>query len=187
MTAPPAALGVGAFTRAERAGGRTPLAVWFMRPAASQPVAVDLTLTDPLGRVASRHVAVPAGPLGLPPSLRIADITALPTGTRVDLLTDAPSVAGPDGAYQLIVDVRRVGLFPGPGAHVEVLLPDIPDAADVPPDAAGAIVIGRIGVEGDRTRYAVLVARRGRSGSGRPCAAPDGSVGSVNQIVPVNI
>ena len=148
-----------------------------MRPAASQPVAVDLTLTDPLGRVASRHVAVPAGPLGLPPSLRIAGITVLPTGTRLDLLTDAPSVAGPDGAYQLIVDVRRVGLFPGPGAHVEVLLPDIPDAADVPPDAAGAIVIGRIGEEGDRTRYAVLVRPARPFRFGATVRAPDGSVG----------
>ena len=58
-SAPPAATSSVVAERGARLSGQTPLAVWFTRPVAADPVDVTLRLVDPLGRAVERTLTVP--------------------------------------------------------------------------------------------------------------------------------
>jgi len=76
--------------RGARAGGRTPLAVWFRLPAAADPAEVTLTLVDPSGRSTEQTLTVP--PYVAPPAytITIPQWTVRSTGVVLSIFTDAP-------------------------------------------------------------------------------------------------
>ena len=86
----PAAGSAALLVRGPRAAGRTPLALWFTRPVAADPVDVLLRLTDPLGRVVEQHLTVPGHVDPAPPSLDLLDVfTIVGRGTLLRLRSDA--------------------------------------------------------------------------------------------------
>jgi len=103
---PPA--GPGVLVRSgPRAGGRTPLAIWFTRPVATDAVAVELRLLDPLGRLTVQSVTVP-GWAPPPPSLEIIDVTTI-VGRRViaRMLSDAVVAADDPVTLTIVATPRR--------------------------------------------------------------------------------
>ncbi|WP_251453565.1 hypothetical protein [Microbacterium sp. Marseille-Q6648] len=115
-TVPVGTGGAPTWRRGARVTGRSPLALWFTRPDPAAPVTVDVSLTDPLGRTASRTVAIPGWTPPPPPAeatLELLGITprAL-SGVVVGVLTDAPPLVG----YRLRISaVRRRGGVGGVG------------------------------------------------------------------------
>lgn len=122
LTTPPA----GAATevvleQGARTAGQTPLALWFTRPVAADPVAVSLRLADPLGRVTTRQVTVPGW---LPPDpgvhVAIVDVRAVAgRGVVLSIDTDAPWKRLPPYVLEIVARQRRIVvppvLPPGPG------------------------------------------------------------------------
>ena len=156
------------WVREARSAGRTPLSLWFRRGGAGDPVDVTIRLADPLGRVTTRTLAVPAAPLTPPPTLEIIDAFVITgRGIAVTFRSDAPPTVTADGAALLRINARRRTLlpfpprppfqprlpfppfpprppFPPPGQEVslEIALPDVPRAG-VPPPAGQPVVVGR--------------------------------------------
>jgi hypothetical protein len=194
---PPAGADAGPVVVREAAtAGRTPLAVWFQRPAVTDPVRVTLWLADPLGKVTEHVIEVPAGPLGSPPSLDILEFfRIIGRGVVIRLRSDAPIVAGPDGPHMLEVSARpvrrgpwwtlepiepRIRLpvdLPGrppPPLRLVVPLPNIPRSRlDLPLPAADRILVVRI-TAAPPHEYQVLVRAEPRLEVALAIVAPDG-------------
>ncbi|MGH3949940.1 MAG: hypothetical protein ACRDSE_12565 [Pseudonocardiaceae bacterium] len=119
--------------RGATVSGETRLALWFRRAAVSDPVRVTLRLADPLGRVTTRVIDVPAGPLGTAPSLDIVDAFEIRgRGVLLRLRSDAPVVDAGDGPHVMHIVATPVlrpiwppWLRPRP-LRFSVALPDIP-------------------------------------------------------------
>lgn len=91
LTTPPAGVGsTPIVVRGARSGGVTPLAIWFSRTDAADPVDVAVHLADPRSRVATRTMTVPPY---VPPTITL-DITELfaiaGRGITVIFHSDAP-------------------------------------------------------------------------------------------------
>jgi hypothetical protein len=166
--------------RGDVAAGRTPLAIWFQRPAVTDPVRVTTWLADPLGKYTERVIEVPAGPLGAPPSLDVLEFFRIVgRGVVIRFRSDAPIVAAPDGPHMLEVSARAVRGGPwwplepieppirlpaelrGPPAPVPlrlvVPLPNIPRSRpDLPLPAADRILVVRVTTEAPHD-YQLLV------------------------------
>jgi len=98
--------------RGPRSAGRTPLAVWFTRPVAADPVDVVLRLVDPLGRLTEQRITVPGWVPGPPPTLELIDrMTIAGRGTVFTLRSDAPVDADPPYVLE-VAAVRRPVPFP---------------------------------------------------------------------------
>ncbi|HEY3436759.1 MAG TPA: hypothetical protein VGK35_03630, partial [Actinotalea sp.] len=117
--APPAGSDTGrVVVRGARASGRTPLALWFTRPVATDPVDVVLRLTDPLGRVTEQRLTVPGHVPDEPPSLEILGVTTITgRGTVIRVRSDADVEAVPPTMMTIVATprVHRPGpVRPGP-------------------------------------------------------------------------
>ncbi|MEO5746196.1 MAG: hypothetical protein ABIQ53_16635, partial [Terracoccus sp.] len=101
---PPDADTAPVIERGARTSGRTPLALWFRRPVATDPVTVTLRLLDPFGRVTERVVAVPGWVPPPPFTVTIAGVTARPAGVLVGVDSDASAAA----AAGVVMHVRAL-------------------------------------------------------------------------------
>lgn len=115
LTSPPGGAATAPVVeRGARAAGRTPLALWFKRPVATDPVDVTLRLLDPAGRVTERSLTVPGWVA--PPSftVTIAFMTARPGGVLLGVDSDA-SAAAAAGVVMNVRALKRAKLGGGPG------------------------------------------------------------------------
>jgi hypothetical protein len=104
-TTPPGGADAGVLVRGNRTGGRTPYAAWFVRPNLDTVVAIEVVLSDPLGRVSVRNYQVPSGLLD-PPTVTILDARALAGFLLVRFATDAPA-SDSTGPYTLDVTAAQ--------------------------------------------------------------------------------
>lgn len=108
--APPAgATAAPVLVHAARAAGRTPLALWFRRPTATDPVNVVLRLADPLGRVTERALTVPGWvpPPPVLPTLRLLDVfKIIGRGAVLHLRSDAPVDVAPPYVLRITATPR---------------------------------------------------------------------------------
>ncbi|MDN5778659.1 MAG: hypothetical protein L0H96_17330, partial [Humibacillus sp.] len=109
LTSPPADANTTPVTeRGVRTAGRTPLALWFRRPVATDPVTVTLRLLDPFGRVTERAVVVPGWVPPPPFTVTIVGVTARPTGVLVGVNSDASAAAAAGVVMHVRALKRRV-------------------------------------------------------------------------------
>lgn len=117
---PPGANVAPVLVRGPRAAGRTPIALWFQRPVAADPVEVTLRIADPLGRVSEQRLTVPGWvpPPAVLPSLTILDVFVI-RGRGVILTIESDALVDAEPAYALEASAASAGrpvLFP-PGAR----------------------------------------------------------------------
>ena len=120
VTPPAAAATDEVLQRGARSAGRSPLALWFTRPVAADPVAVTLRVADPLGRVVEQTLTVPGWVPPPPIHLTLVDSFAIAgRGVVLRLACDAPITA--DTPY--VMEIRAVKgprRFPPLGAVLEL-------------------------------------------------------------------
>ena len=145
LTAPPAAASAAVvLERGARAGGRSPLALWFTRPVAADPVAVALRIVDPFGRDTEHTITVPGWLPPPPVSIRISDVFAIPSrGVVVTFETDATD----EMVLEINAAQRLVRPFPPPRRlSVRGLVGDVPNRPPLFPGRPG-IQVSRSGGE----------------------------------------
>ncbi|WP_029290316.1 hypothetical protein [Cellulomonas sp. HZM] len=113
-----------------RASGRTPLALWFTRPVATDPVDVALTLVDPLGRVTTQSVTVP-GYAPDPPTLTIIDVSTV-VGRFVLVRASSDAALEPGAHLTVTVSAPRRVLTPFPIPGSRTLAPVLPTLPVLP-------------------------------------------------------
>jgi len=120
-TAPAGAAAAPVLEQGTRVAGRSPLALWFTRPVAADPVAVTLRLTDPLGRVVEQSLTVPGWTPPAPDfTVSIVDLFAIVgRGVVVGIDTDADPRRRPPFVLE-VYGRQRLPLFSRPG------LPSLP-------------------------------------------------------------
>lgn len=105
-----------------RTAGRLPLAVWFTRPVAADPVDVTVRLMDPLGGQTTQTITVPGWVAAPPPTLTILGVTKLVGRVVVRLASDAPVDASRPVTMTIVVTSKPViGPLPLPvdrGLHL---------------------------------------------------------------------
>ena len=102
---PPGAATAVVLQRGARAGGSSPLALWFTRPVAADPVDVTMRLVDPLGRSTEHVVTVPGWVAPPPVDLQIVAVTpVVGRGVILALACDAPIANEPP----YVIEVRAV-------------------------------------------------------------------------------
>jgi hypothetical protein len=171
LAVPPAAAGASAvLERGARASGRSPVALWFTRPVAADPVDVTLRLIDPLGRAVERTVTVPGWTPPPPVELTIVDFFAVAgRGVVFDVDCDAPVDVSPPYVMEIraVQRPRRLGpvlpfqampgraepLWPVPGRSLEMSIP----FDEIPTAGLWFLPSGRIQVVRNRGHYAVWV------------------------------
>ena len=195
-TAPGAASTAVVGERGARAGGRSPLGVWFTRPVAADPVTVTLRLIDPLGRSTERTITVP-GWVPPPPvvvDLRIIDMfRVIGRGVSVDLFCDATIDAEPP--YVMEVTAYSSFRFPQFGSlpafrgfpgfprfprprplSLTIALPDIPSiAGPVVPGGTIQVAHRRRRGRGRQGNYSIWVPLTGSVHVTISIVAPDGA------------
>ena len=148
LTTPPSAAATEpVLERGVRATGRTPIALWFTRAVAADPVEVAVRLIDPLGRLTEQTATVPGWVPPPPLDLTLLDvIPVLGRGVGISVASDAPVEVEPP--YTLVVRASQRGRpfpfpFPTPlrrPLSASIQLPDIPRSAS--PTAGGGIQFG---------------------------------------------
>lgn len=120
---PPApAPGVAVVTRGTRVDGRTPLAIWFTRTDASDPVDVGLRLVDPLGRSSVEVTTVAGWTAPQPPDFALVGVKAVSASVSVVTVSSTvPRTATPP--YTLAVSAARRGTLHLPTGPVVVPVP----------------------------------------------------------------
>ncbi len=108
LTTPPAAAGTAVVAeRGPRATGRSPLAVWFTRPVAADPVTVEVQVTDPFGRVTVRTVTVPGWTPPPTVDLELVRVTTIAgRGVSLGIFTDADAGAQPPYVLEVVARQR---------------------------------------------------------------------------------
>ncbi|GAA2739211.1 hypothetical protein GCM10009867_34350 [Pedococcus aerophilus] len=105
LTAPPAAASTTPIIeQGDRVAGRSPLALWFTRPVAADPVDVLLRLVDPFGREVTRELTVP-GWVEPPPdvTLELVDVfTIAGRGVHVGIRTNASARRRPPYVLEVV-------------------------------------------------------------------------------------
>ena len=172
-TPPPSAPAPGAApltVRLARAGGSTPLAVWFQRVDATQPVDVEVSLADPLGRVTTRTLTV-AGVTPPPPvALELVDAFRI-AGRGVVVQLRSPAPVDTDPPWRLHI-LAATGVGPlGRRVQATFDLPDIP----VGPQPFGRDAAIQAAREPGRPPfvYSVLVRLQGRVAVTATLISPD--------------
>lgn len=149
LTTAPAGTDTGTIPeRGARAAGRTPLALWFTRPVAADPIDVKLRLVDPLGRATERTITVPGWVPPPPYSVTLGPIIARTGGVFVGLDTDA-SRAPSAGVLLHVSVLKRTKPWPPipwpPGPQLPQLKPTIPPGPVPPgPVPAGPVPAGPV-------------------------------------------
>jgi hypothetical protein len=144
-SAPAAAATTPVVEQGARVAGRSPLALWFTRPVAADPVAVRLRLVDPFGREVVRSLTVP-GWVPPPPdvTVSIVDVFAIAgRGVHVGIVTDASYRRRPPYVMEIVAQQRLLGPLPlpvgpapiGPAAPIGPGGPGPSRAAGVEPGA----------------------------------------------------
>lgn len=123
--------------RGARAAGRTPLAVWFTRPVAADPVDVTLRLVDPVGRATERTITVPGWVPPPPHSVTLGPILARPGGVFVGLDTDASAAVSAAVVLHVSVLKRTIPWPPIPPGPIH--LPIAPSPLPPTPTPPGPI------------------------------------------------
>ena len=157
---PPAGAAAGVLVRGDRSAGSTPYGAWFTRPDLSVVLAIEVVLTDPLGRVSVRNYQVPDGLLD-PPTVSIDNAQPVAGLLVVRFSTDAPA-SDSTGPYTLDVTAARRRVFPPfppfppPPVvlHARFSLPDIRAAGTGPPQPVDIDAV-RDGSAGGITSYTV--------------------------------
>ena len=122
LTTPPAGAATDeVLQRGVRSAGRSPLALWFTRPVAADPVAVTLRVADPLGRVVEQTLTVPGWVPPPPIHLTLVDAFKIAgRGVVLRLTCDAPVAADPP----FVMEIRAVkGPRPFPPLGAALRLP----------------------------------------------------------------
>ena len=107
-----------------RVAGRSPLALWFTRPVAADPVDVRVRLVDPFGREVVRELTVPGWVEPAPDvSVSLVDVFAIAgRGVHVGIWTNASARRRPPYVLEVVAAQRlagpivlpeRAGRFPG--------------------------------------------------------------------------
>jgi hypothetical protein len=129
--------------RGVRAGGQSPLALWFTRPVAADPVDVSLRLVDPLGRAVEHTLTVPGWVPPPPMTVRIVGtMVVVGRGVNVEFDCDA-SVDPADGIVLHIAAAQRLRrILPPPRRlSTRIALADVPDRPPLFPRARGIQVV----------------------------------------------
>ena len=113
-TAPGAASTGPVLERGARAVGRSPVALWFKRPVATDPVDVAVRLIDPFGRATERTITVPGWVPPPPFTITITGTVARPTGVLVSMSTDASAAVAAGIVLHVRALKRRFGPIVGP-------------------------------------------------------------------------
>ncbi|HET7801859.1 MAG TPA: hypothetical protein VFL38_15650 [Humibacillus xanthopallidus] len=113
-TAPGAASTGPVLERGVRSSGRSPVALWFKRPVATDPVDVAVRLIDPFGRATERRITVPGWVAPPPFTITISGSVSRPTGVLVSMTTDASSAAAAGIVLHVRALKRRFGPIFGP-------------------------------------------------------------------------
>lgn len=112
-TAPAAAATAAVLERGARASGHSPVALWFTRPVAADPVQVTLRLVDPLGRATEQTLTVPGYVPPPPIQLAVVGVSVIAArGVVVRLACDADPSAEPP--FVMEVSASQRGRFFGP-------------------------------------------------------------------------
>ena len=109
LASPPAGAGTApVLERGARSAGRSPVALWFTRPVAADPVDVTVRLTDPLGRSTERTLTVPGWVA--PPSFTVSvtSMVARTGGVVATVETDASAAAAAGNVLHVAVSQRRL-------------------------------------------------------------------------------
>ena len=186
LTSPPAAATTSAvIERGARASGRTPLALWFRRPVATDPVTVSVRLIDPFGRLTEQVVMVPGWVPPPPFTVTITAVTARPTGVLVAVDSDASAAAAAGIVMHVQARKRRV-LGGGGGrlgpirlplltvAEADFALASIPLGLPVFP-SDGAIHVVRNRAPFNTARFAVWIPVLAPLSVGITLTGPDGA------------
>jgi hypothetical protein len=115
-SAPAAAATTPVLEQGARVTGRSPLALWFTRPVAADPVDVRLRLVDPFGREVVRELTVP-GWVPPPPdvTVSIVDVFAIAgRGVHVGIDTNASYRRRPPYVMEIVAQQRLLGPLPLP-------------------------------------------------------------------------
>lgn len=187
LATPPAATEV-VLERGVRASGRTPLALWFTRPVAADPVDVAVRVIDPLGRVTERVETVPGW---VPPpvlDLSLVDVFVIVgRGVAVVVTSDAP--VDPAEPYELGVRAtqrQRRNPFPPQLRPLErpltasMKLQDIPRSST--PSPRGGIQFGWRRGEDHRRLYDIWIPLGAPLTATITLVAPDGGRISVTAV-----
>ncbi|MBG6240056.1 hypothetical protein IWX78_003047 [Mycetocola sp. CAN_C7] len=166
--------------RGPRASGRSPLAVWFTRPVATDPVEVAVRIIDPFGRVTERTETVPGWVEPPLLDLSLIDvITVVGRGVAVVVGSDAPVDVVPP--YELVVRATqrpRRTPFPldprlvGRPLLASISLPDIPMSST--PLPRGGIQFGWRRSDGHGRVYDIWIPLAGPLTATITLVAPDG-------------
>jgi hypothetical protein len=195
---PPGAPTDPVLERGARASGRTPLALWFTRVIAADPVKVAIRVTDPLGRVTERTETVPGWVPPPPLDLTLVDsFVIVGRGVAVTVASGAPVDATPP--YELAVRAQQRGgggggewpfPFPWPprphrppwqlfrSLNGSALLPDIPPSGT--PTPGGGIQFGWHTADAGARMYDVWIPLRTPMSATISLIAPDGGRISVS-------
>ncbi|MDM7830259.1 hypothetical protein [Cellulomonas edaphi] len=121
-----AAPGPFALVAGTRAAGRTPLALWFTRPVAADPVDVQMTLVDPAGRTSVQAVTVP-GWVPDPPSLELVDVSPEVGYVLARIASDASLTDLPPTIMTITVSAPRRPFppFRVPIGRIEPVAPEV--------------------------------------------------------------
>ncbi len=114
LTTPPAGAATApVLEQGTRVAGRSPLALWFTRPVAADPVDVRLRLVDPTGREVVRRLSVPGWVEPAPDvSVSLVDVFAIAgRGVHVGIVTDASARRRPPYVLEVVAAQRLVGPF----------------------------------------------------------------------------
>jgi hypothetical protein len=141
-SAPAAAATTPVLEQGDRVAGRSPLALWFTRPVAADPVDVRVRLVDPFGREVVRELTVP-GWVPPPPdvTVSIVDVFAIAgRGVHVGIVTNASYRRRPPYVMEVVAQQRLLGPLPMPidPASISPLRPGgvdpgaLPDGPEVP-------------------------------------------------------
>jgi hypothetical protein len=139
---PPANAAAGVFTRGNRSGGFTEIAVWFTRPNPQTTVTASLRLVDPLGRSTELTEVFAADPMVPAPVITITGSRRVAQGHIVTFTMNAPTRPDPAGVWSLTAAARRNVGTPVSG-NVTVNVLDIPDVDTLPQNQPGRIVLAR--------------------------------------------
>ncbi|SDP24031.1 hypothetical protein SAMN04489867_1829 [Pedococcus dokdonensis] len=113
-TAPAGAATAPVLEQGTRVAGQSPLALWFTRPVAADPVDVRVRLVDPFGREVVRELTVP-GWVAPPPdiSVSIVDVFAIAgRGVHLGIVTDASYRRRPPYVMEIVAQQRLLGPLP---------------------------------------------------------------------------
>lgn len=180
LVSPPAAATDVVLERGVRTSGRTPLALWFTRSVAADPVDVAVRVIDPLGRVTERTETVPGW---VPPpalDLSLVDVFVIVgRGVAVVVSSDAPVNVVPP--YELAVRAtqrQRRSQFPPQLRPLQrpltasMKLPDIPRSST--PPARGGIQFGWRRAEDHGRLYDIWIPLGAPLTASITLVAPDG-------------